>query len=232
MRDALWSEAHASPGTKFSYRNWTIEGGRHLDLQFGDQMAAELSIYWTLMVMEHSPSGVVQNWDMVPRAWLSEGGLRNRGSLSQSGNCYSFDESFGSTILPPRVVSYQGGFEFVQYDVANPLDVEKRKKKPGFEASKFNATLEIDTLVKGSGQISIGYLRTYASEAVAELSCIKPCVCKTARLQVHTSAHTSTTVFSPKVSFVGPEGISCHVQLRLVNNSGAFKFISLQTNSH
>ena len=86
--------------------------------------------------------------------------------------------------------------------------------------------------------MSVGFLRTYSSRAVAELSCVRPCACAPTNLSAYTGgARTSTTVFSRPLAVEAPNmaggggaggDATCELQLRVLTKGEAFKFIALQ----
>uniref|UniRef100_A0A7S0ILG8 Uncharacterized protein n=1 Tax=Calcidiscus leptoporus TaxID=127549 RepID=A0A7S0ILG8_9EUKA len=243
MREALWHEAHdeahelpretristGSPAhtRRYEWEGWTIEGGRHLDLGNGDKLAAELLFYWARRVYEHAVPRAAPDMRVV--GWLSEGGLRSKGAASRAegaASCFSFDDNFGGLVAAPRVVAARG-WRYVELDSASAVGPERLKRKPGYKASKVDAVLEVDTLSSGPHQVSVGFLRTYSSQAVVRLSCLAPCRCVPSSLSAHSDATTSTTVFSSALAVESPASKNCHIELRLLSE-GVFKFNGLQ----
>ena len=82
--------------------------------------------------------------------------------------------------------------------------------------------------------VTVGYLRTHTSRAMAQLTCMRPCACAPTNLSASTRSgeHTSTTVFSAPVHVRVERGVgavkACTLALQLLTDGTPFKFSALQ----
>ena len=120
------------------------------------------------------------------------------------------------------------GWEWVEFVAAAGAG---KKRKPGFVASQKGSELRMDTRQAGSQRVSIGYLRTFSSTAVATVGCEPPCTCDSRTLHAHSSSRTSTTVFSPALDAESPHGANCTLRLRMLTDGQMFKLTALQVDS-
>lgn len=232
MRNALWHAVHprtptaATRPNPYRWQTWTTDSGRHLDLGRGDRMAAELFYFWLRGAVEYNlPDAALPVQQM---RWLSE--YPHHGAIVRGRtSCFSFDDDFGGAISRPRVVNGSAGWSWVEWVAAAG---GQRKHKPGYVASARGARLLLDTQTAGAQRISVGYLRTYSSSAVARAGCESPCVCTPDTLHAHTSSHTSTTQMSTPLEASTPPGVgTCTVYLQLETDGQQFKLNSLQVES-
>ena len=130
--------------------------------------------------------------------------------------------------MPPRVVAAER-WSYVVTDSGSEDGSKTHKPKPGYKAKDKGARLLVDTSVSGNGAFSIGFLRTYTSQAVARLSCVAPCTCQERTVYAGTTHHTSTTVMDrTHTDFDTPgDGPACRIQLELTTEGEIFKFIAL-----
>ena len=234
MRNAIWHEAHTPIGHPLRWQSWSQEGGRHLNLMRGDRLAAEQVYHWLRRATSiEAPDGAP---DVARAGWLSECPINPRyGSWRSAGaQCFSFADAFKGLIEAPHVrvpptASALWRFEKeVQYGGG-----KKSKEKPGYVASARGATLHVDTLHTGQHLVSVGFLRTYSSRAVAVLGCVAPCRCAAddaaaTNLSVATRVRASTLQLSPQLMVSSPPPATCTLELRLLTDGQPFKFIALQ----
>jgi len=135
----------------------------------------------------------------------------------------SFDDSFGGSVAEPQILGTSGWIKVDWVKAAGG----KKKKKPGYVASRKGAELRIDTRQAGLQHVSIGYLQTYSSSAMVQVECEAPCSCTAEELRAHTSSRTSTTAMSPKLRAVAPAGATCTLRLRMLTDQQPFKLIAI-----
>ena len=236
MKHALYFDALCGQSPLF-YRRWTLDGGLHLDLAEGDKIVAALISHWIWEVTQVPRGAVAPQVSLRLSALGSSQGLLERTHERQAGAStlsFSFDAHFAGTETRGHRSSHSTS-EFPLLASSTRCQFEKYVnashgvvQKQGYLCMQPDECLHVNTTAVGVSAVRVGYVAGPRTRAVATLTCLGGCHCKSQTISAYREEYTlleeADVQVSSSKSRLPPH---CIIGMCPTTRGERFKFVSL-----